>query len=115
MLGDGVVFVKPGDPQALATAIEALTSDPDYLAQKQRDARTAAERFTSDEITRDLAQWIIDSKQSRKQHQGVMNKLKKVLNSPILRWFFLAIVLAGLLWVIVKNWASLTEAFTALP
>lgn len=66
MLGDGVVFVKPGDPQALVTAIEALTSDPDYLAQKQRDARTAAERFTSDEITRDLAQWIIDSKQSRK-------------------------------------------------
>ncbi len=111
MLGDGVVFVKPGDPQALATAIEALTSDPDYLAQKQRDARTAAERFTSDEITRDLAQWIIDSK----QHQGVMNKLKKILNSPVLRWFFLAIVLAGLLWVIVKNWASLTEAFTALP
>lgn len=82
MLGDDVVFVKPGDPQALATAIEALTSDPDYLAQKQRDARTAAERFTSDEITRDLAQWIIDSKQSRKQHQGVMNKLKKILNSP---------------------------------
>lgn len=115
MLGDGVVFVKPGDAQALATAIEALTSDPDYLAQKQRDARTAAERFTSDEITRDLAQWIIDSKQSRKQHQGVMNKLKKILNSSILRWFFLAIVLAGLLWVIVKNWASLTEAFTALP
>lgn len=114
MLGDGVVFVKPGDPQALVTAIEALTSDPDYLAQKQRDARTAAERFTSDEITRDLAQWIIDSKQSRKQHQGVMNKLKKILNSPILRWFFLAIVLAGLLWVI-KNRASLTEAFTALP
>ena len=114
MLGDGVVFVKPGDPQALVTAIEALTSDPDYLAQKQRDARTAAERFTSDEITRDLAQWIIDSKQSRKQHQGVMNKLKKILNSSILRWFFLAIVLAGLLWVI-KNRASLIEAFTALP
>lgn len=44
-----------------------------------------------------------------------MNKLKKILNSSILRWFFLAIVLAGLLWVIVKNWASLTEAFTALP
>lgn len=61
MLGDDVVFVKPGDPQALATAIEALTSDPDYLAQKQRDARTAAERFTSDEITRDLAQWITES------------------------------------------------------
>ncbi len=43
-----------------------------------------------------------------------MNKLKKILNSSILRWFFLAIVLAGLLWVI-KNRASLTEAFTALP
>lgn len=66
MLGNGVVFVKPGDPQALATAIEALTSNPDYLTQKQRDARVAAERFTSSEITRDLTQWIIDSKQSRK-------------------------------------------------
>ena len=66
MLGNGVVFVKPGDPQALATAIEALTSNPDYLTQKQRDARVAAERFTSGEITRDLTQWIIDSKQSRK-------------------------------------------------
>ena len=44
-----------------------------------------------------------------------MNKLKKILNSPILRWFFLAIALAGLLWVIVKNWGSLTEALTALP
>lgn len=44
-----------------------------------------------------------------------MNKLKKILNSLIFRWFFLAIVFAGLLWVIVKNWASLTEALTALP
>lgn len=44
-----------------------------------------------------------------------MNKLKKILNSLILRWFFLAIVFAELLWVIVKNWASLTEALTALP
>lgn len=44
-----------------------------------------------------------------------MNKLKKILNSLILRWFFLTIVFAGLLWVIVKNWASLTEALTALP
>ncbi len=44
-----------------------------------------------------------------------MNKLKKILNSLILRWFFLAIVFAGLLRVIVKNWASLTEALTALP
>lgn len=43
-----------------------------------------------------------------------MNKLKKILNSLILRWFFLAIVFAELLWVI-KNRASLTEALTALP
>ena len=66
MLGDGVVFVEPGDPQALTAAIEALVSNPELLAQKQHDARTAAERFTSDEITRDLAQWVVDSKQSRK-------------------------------------------------
>lgn len=62
MLGDGVVFVQPGDSQALANAIELLVSDAEYLTRKQHDARTVAQRFTSDEITRSLAQWINDNK-----------------------------------------------------
>ncbi|BEK83789.1 lysylphosphatidylglycerol synthase transmembrane domain-containing protein [Bifidobacterium adolescentis] len=44
-----------------------------------------------------------------------MNKLKKIINSSIIRWFFLAVALAGLLWVIIKNWGSLTKALATLP
>lgn len=44
-----------------------------------------------------------------------MNKLKKILNSPLIRWFFLTVALAGLLWVIVKNWGSLAHALATLP
>ena len=62
MLGNGVVFVRPGDPQALADAIESLVSDAEYLARKQHDARTVAQRFTCDVVTRDLAQWISSNK-----------------------------------------------------
>ena len=62
VLDDGVVFVRPGDPQALADAIESLVSDAEYLTCKQHDARTVAQRFTSDVITRDLAQWISNNK-----------------------------------------------------
>lgn len=61
-LENGVVFVRPGDPEALANAIESLVSDAEYLACKQHDARTVAQRFTSDVITRDLAQWISNNK-----------------------------------------------------
>lgn len=44
-----------------------------------------------------------------------MNKLKKIINSPIIRWFFLTVALVGLLWVIVKNWGALTKAMMTLP
>ena len=44
-----------------------------------------------------------------------MNKLKKILDSPLIRWFFLTVALAGLLWVIVENWGSLTHALVTLP
>lgn len=44
-----------------------------------------------------------------------MNKLKKIIGSPLIRWFFLAVALAGLLWVIVKNWGSLIQALATLP
>ncbi len=57
-----VWYSCPGDPQALADAIESLVSDAEYLTCKQHDARTVAQRFTSDVITRDLAQWISNNK-----------------------------------------------------
>lgn len=44
-----------------------------------------------------------------------MNKLKRIINSPVIRWLFLAVALAGLLWVIAKNWVSLAQALASLP
>lgn len=44
-----------------------------------------------------------------------MNTLKKIINSPIVRWVFLAIALIGLLWVIIRNWDSLVDALAVLP
>ncbi|KFI53854.1 glycosyltransferase [Bifidobacterium callitrichos] len=58
MLGDGVVYVKPGDPVALADAIEQLMSNRTVLLRAQRAASTAAQRFTSARITQQLATWI---------------------------------------------------------
>nr|WP_236023784.1 glycosyltransferase [Bifidobacterium miconis] len=61
MLGDGVVYVKPGDATALADAIERLLADPAALHAAQAAASTAAESFTDDKITRPLAAWITRS------------------------------------------------------
>lgn len=58
VLGDGVVYVKPGDPEALADAIEQLMSNRTALLRAQRAASTAAQRFTSARITQQLATWI---------------------------------------------------------
>lgn len=44
-----------------------------------------------------------------------MNTLKKIINSPVVRWIFLAIALIGLLWVIIRNWNSLVDALAVLP
>ncbi|WP_165777188.1 glycosyltransferase [Bifidobacterium primatium] len=62
MLGDGVVFVKPGDAEALAAAIEELLSDSAKLAKEQINAALVAEQFTSVEITKQLAAWIKNPK-----------------------------------------------------
>ncbi|WP_051923964.1 glycosyltransferase [Bifidobacterium biavatii] len=58
MLGDGVVYVKPGDATALADAIERLLADPAALRAAQAAAVTAAGSFTDDKITRPLAEWV---------------------------------------------------------
>ncbi|MCH9275443.1 flippase-like domain-containing protein [Bifidobacterium amazonense] len=44
-----------------------------------------------------------------------MNMLKKIAKSPVTRWVFLAVALAGLLWAVIKNWDSLLSALAVLP
>ena len=44
-----------------------------------------------------------------------MNKLKKVFNSPLLRWIFLLVALCGLVWAVVKNLDSLISSLALLP
>ncbi|MBW3093179.1 flippase-like domain-containing protein [Bifidobacterium sp. 82T10] len=44
-----------------------------------------------------------------------MNILKKIAKSPVTRWVFLAVALAGLLWAVIKNWDSLVSALAVLP
>lgn len=65
VLGDGVIFVKPGDATALADAIESLLNDPQTLTAAQHHAAAAARRFSSELITHDLNRWIRDHAQSR--------------------------------------------------
>lgn len=57
-LGNGVVYVAPNNPRALADAITSLISSYNILVRKQSDAARSAQRFTSDIITRELSQWI---------------------------------------------------------
>ncbi|MEE8758964.1 MAG: lysylphosphatidylglycerol synthase domain-containing protein [Bifidobacterium sp.] len=44
-----------------------------------------------------------------------MTLAKKIIHSPMLRWAFLIVALAGLLWAIIKNWKSLLTALSLLP
>lgn len=60
MLGDGVVFVQPGNAKSLANAIESLVANPSILTKKQRRALEVSQRFTSENITKELAQWVKD-------------------------------------------------------
>lgn len=58
MLGDGVVYVRPGDPRALADAIEKLIGDQTALAYAQQCASTVAQRFEDRQVTHELSDWI---------------------------------------------------------
>lgn len=54
-LGDAGVFVSPGDPEALATAIRALARDPDQLERlKTSAARRARDAFRPPRVARAL-------------------------------------------------------------
>lgn len=59
MLDDGVTYVRPGDAQALADAIERLTTDDDVLSAAQQAAALAAQSFTDVEVTRELYSWVL--------------------------------------------------------
>ena len=59
MLDDGVTYVRPGDAQALADAIERLTTDDDALSAAQQAAALAAQSFTDVEVTRELYSWVL--------------------------------------------------------
>ncbi len=53
--GDALVYVPAGDPRALATAIERLEGDREWLVHKRRSARaTAAERFEPRQVVAPL-------------------------------------------------------------
>jgi uncharacterized membrane protein YbhN (UPF0104 family) len=44
-----------------------------------------------------------------------MNTIKTIIKSPITRWIFLGVALAGLLWALIGNWRSFLDALTLMP
>lgn len=58
VLGHGVVTVEPGDPVALADAIERLLDDPAALETAQRKARETARNFAASGIVKPLVSWL---------------------------------------------------------
>ncbi|PHP52402.1 glycosyltransferase [Actinomyces ruminis] len=55
LLGDGALLVPPGDPQALADALEHLATDPAALREARERAATAAEAFVPEQAVATLA------------------------------------------------------------
>ena len=58
VLKDGVVYVEPGNPTALADAIKTLLRDPQALAHAQTRSRKIASQFSGEMITKPLYHWI---------------------------------------------------------
>lgn len=55
--GDAVVFVRPGDPRALAEALRSLASDADDLKRRRAAGHALAQqRFTAHGVTNELAE-----------------------------------------------------------
>lgn len=65
MVGEGAVFVEPGNSSALADAIEHLLSDANALAQAQENAAKVARKFTASIITNDMTAWIAQKSESK--------------------------------------------------
>jgi glycosyltransferase involved in cell wall biosynthesis len=53
-LGELAVFVRPGDPRALAEALRALAADPSRVAALQAASRAASDRFGPAGVVGDL-------------------------------------------------------------
>lgn len=58
ILGDGVIFVEPGNHEALADAIERLIANRRNLEDASRAAISVAEQFRPQEVCEQLAQWV---------------------------------------------------------
>lgn len=62
MLGDGVIYVRPGDSAALADMIDALLSDEGTLRASRDKATRASASFTPSEIVTPLYARLMDVK-----------------------------------------------------
>ena len=66
--GQGVLFVPPRNPTAVAAAVEAVASDPQAAARLGREGRKRAEAFTQnhmvDRIEALLRRWRVSPRQA---------------------------------------------------
>lgn len=54
VLGDAATFAAPGDPAAIASALEHLASDADLLRERKDAIRAQAERFHAEQVVAPL-------------------------------------------------------------
>ena len=57
-LGNGAIFVEPGNPKELANAMETLLSNGKMLHSARQAALIVSNRFRPEEVSRELATWI---------------------------------------------------------
>lgn len=57
-LGNGAIFVEPGDSKELANAMEMLLSNGKVLHSARQNALIVSNRFRPEEVSRELATWI---------------------------------------------------------
>ncbi|MGO5363053.1 lysylphosphatidylglycerol synthase domain-containing protein [Bifidobacterium sp. LCP19S3_H1] len=44
-----------------------------------------------------------------------MENIKRIIESPLLRWLFLIVALTGLVWAVARNWQAFIAALAVLP
>ena len=65
VLGDGVAYVEPGNPEALADALKRLVNDEALIVSWQNKAVALSQEFKPFPITTELAHWIASQTQER--------------------------------------------------
>ena len=60
MLGDGVLYVRPGDAQSLAETLIRLLANGDALNEERTRSMQRAASFTAAKVTKKLVIWISD-------------------------------------------------------